>query len=117
MISIALSKSIRLKFILLVKRFLTTRGILLVSCFFKKNKFIIILNYIILNVVIMSIKILLFVFLLSFKTFGQLNYSFTAIPGVYVPNSSPTTIHGRSVDNALSNPINIGFNFVSWKLN
>ncbi|MGZ3901520.1 MAG: hypothetical protein ACXVDC_14430, partial [Bacteroidia bacterium] len=40
-----------------------------------------------------------------------INYSFTAVGGSWTANSSPTSIHGASVDDAISAAINIGFTF------
>lgn len=55
--------------------------------------------------------ILFFWLLSSFQCRAAISYSFTASSGAFTANSTPTTIHSTSVDDALSAAINIGFTF------
>ena len=43
--------------------------------------------------------------------FGQFNYTLTTSTTAWSANSSPTTIHAATIDDALSSAINIGFTF------
>jgi subtilisin-like proprotein convertase family protein len=60
-----------------------------------------------------KVLFLLFIGLMFVRLDAQsiTTYSYAAVSGTYANNSSPTVIHGATVDDAVSAAINIGFNF------
>jgi PKD repeat protein len=64
-----------------------------------------------------SILLLFFIFSFTLFNFAQSNYEFTALSGTFTPLTGATVIPEIQTDEAISAPIDIGFNFLYNSVN